>query len=50
MKPYLNFGIYKDLKNEMIFNSVKISFDSIEWSNEADIDPEVLYEESKIVD
>ncbi len=46
MKPYLNKGIYKDLKNRNIFKSVRISFDSIEWCNQADIDPEFLYEKS----
>lgn len=46
MKPYLDLGIFKELKNKVVFDSVKVSFDSIEWSNEADIDPEVLYENS----
>lgn len=46
MKPYLDLGIFKELKNKEVFDSVKVSFDSIEWSNEADIDPEVLYENS----
>lgn len=43
MKPYLDKGIYKELKNEDIFRTVSISFDSIEWVNHADIDPEFLY-------
>ncbi len=46
MKPYLEKGIYKELKDESKFKSVKVSFDSIEWCNQADIDPEFLYEES----
>ena len=46
MKPYLDIGIFKELKNESIFNSVRVSFDSIEWSNEADFDPAVLYKNS----
>jgi hypothetical protein len=46
MKPYLNKGIFKELKDEEKFRSVRVSFDSIEWSNQADIDPEVLYEKS----
>lgn len=44
MKPYLNNGIFKELKNEELFNSVKVSFDTIEWKNKADIDPELVYE------
>lgn len=46
MKPYLDKGIFRELKDEKIFKTVRVSFDSIEWSNEADIDPEVLYEDS----
>lgn len=46
MNSYLNQGIFKDLKDENLFKAVKVSFDSIEWPNEADIDPETLYEDS----
>lgn len=46
MNPYLGKGIFKELKDINIFNSVKVSFDSIEWQNEADMDPEILYEDS----
>ena len=46
MKPYLEKGIFKELKDKSLFNSVKISYDSIEWENEADIDPEMVYEDS----
>jgi len=46
MKPYLDKGIFKELKDEKKFKSVRVSFDSIEWCNQADIDPEVLYEKS----
>ncbi|AKC62825.1 Protein of uncharacterised function (DUF2442) [Clostridium sporogenes] len=46
MKPYLNKGIFKELKDTSMFKSVKVSFDTIEWENEADIDPETLYEDS----
>ena len=47
MKPYLDKGIYKELKDESKFKSVRVSFDSIEWCNQADIDPEFLYAKSK---
>lgn len=46
MKPYLEKGIFQELKNENLFRTVKVSFDSIEWSNGADIDLEVLYDDS----
>lgn len=46
MKPYLNKGIFQELKDISKFNSVRVSFDTIEWDNEADLDPEILYENS----
>ena len=47
MKPYLEIGIFKELKDETIFKTAKVSFDTVEWANETDIDPETLYHESK---
>lgn len=44
--PYLTKGIYAELKDINIFNSAHISFDTIEWANQADIDPEFVYSES----
>lgn len=44
MKPYLDKGVFRELKDERMFNSVRVSFNSIVWDNEADFDPEVLYE------
>ena len=50
MSPYLDLGIFKELKDMNMFNTVRVSFDSIEWANEADFDPEVLYERSHKID
>ena len=47
MSPYLNLGIFQELKDEKMFNTVKINFDTIEWDNKADIDPEILYQKSQ---
>lgn len=46
MKPYLGNGIFRELKNIDEFNKVHVCFDTIEWDNEADFDPEVLYKDS----
>jgi hypothetical protein len=46
MNPYLDKGIFKELKDSSLFYTVKVNFDSVEWANEADLDPEFLYEES----
>ena len=48
MKPYLEKGIFRELKDNAMFNTVRVSFDTIEWDNGADFDPEVLYQHSKI--
>lgn len=49
MKPYLNLGIFKELKDKKVFDTVSVSFGSVIWQNEADFDPRVLYNEGKIV-
>ncbi len=49
LKPYLGLGLFSELRNEAQFKTVKVSFDTIEWANGADIDPEELYEKSKTV-
>lgn len=46
MNPYLSQGIFQELNDVNLFNSVRVSFDSIEWANEADLDPEILYQSS----
>ena len=50
MKPYLDFGIFEELKDLRLFKTVKTSFDSIEWDNEADFDPDILYQKSVKID
>lgn len=46
MNPYLDIGIFKELRDISKFNSVRLSFDTVEWDNEADFDPEILYKNS----
>ena len=43
MNPYLEKGVFAELKDESLFRSVRVSFDTIEWPNGADLCPEVLY-------
>ena len=50
MRPYLELGIFKELKDINLFQTVKKSFDTVEWANEADLDPEILYLESSQVE
>ena len=43
VKPYLYFGIFKELKEIGYFNKVKITFDCISWPNGQDFSTEILY-------
>ena len=43
VKPYLNFGIFTELKNENYFNGVRTCFDSVAWKNGQDFSLETLY-------
>ncbi len=46
IKPYLNFGIFEDLKNMSLFNTVKAACGTVVWNNGIDICPDTLYLES----
>ena len=46
MKPYLRRGVFKELENKLIFNTVHVSYDTVAWNNEVDLAPEILYEKS----
>ena len=45
--PYLDHGIFQELRDPALFSSVRPAFDTIEWANGADITPEALYRESQ---
>ena len=47
VKPYLETGVFKALKDRRVFQRVKVAFDSIEWPNGIDLDPEVLYSKGR---
>lgn len=42
LKPYLNQGTFKELRNRTYFNQVSIVHGAITWPNEQDIAPETL--------
>ena len=46
VKPYSNLGIFRELADAVAFNSAHITFDTVEWANGADLDPETLYASS----
>ncbi len=47
VKPLLTIGNFSELQDITLFKTVKISFDTVEWSNGLDLDPEYLYERSQ---
>ena|SRR5438045_1055064 len=46
VKPYLHIGIFRELRDLAVFNSVRPFLGSIQWKNEADLCPDMLYEQS----
>jgi hypothetical protein len=50
VKPYLDKGIFQELKNVSLFNSAKPDGLSVEWANEASICPDTLYLDSQPVE
>lgn len=49
VSPYLSIGKFAELRDVSLFNTVEVKFDSIEWANRLDLDPEMLYQESVLV-
>jgi hypothetical protein len=43
LNPYLDKGIFKELKNLSKFNSVRLDGLSITWENEAALCPDTVY-------
>lgn len=43
VKPYLNKGIFSELKDENYFKNVRLNLGSISWKNGQDFSPETLY-------
>ncbi len=45
--PLLTFGRFRELATPEAFKKVRISYDTVEWENGLDLDPEYLYEHSR---
>ncbi len=46
VSPYLERGIFTELKAPSQFNSVRVAEGTVQWANEADFCPDTLYEDS----
>lgn len=49
MKPYLDHGLFRQLRNVDYFNQVGILFGAVTWPDEQDIAPETLISEMEPV-
>jgi hypothetical protein len=47
VKPYLNIGVFNELKEPEVFYSVKPFLGSIQWSNGVDLCPDTLYQDGE---
>jgi hypothetical protein len=45
--PYLDYEVFKPLKNINYFKRIKIAFGTVQWQDEQDISPDTLYLEGK---
>jgi len=46
IKPYLDKGIFRELRDFSMFNSVRPFIGTIQWANEADLCPDTVYLDS----
>jgi len=50
VKPYLEYGVFKELKEQSYFKKVRVVFGTVQWPNEQDISPDTLYLESAVIE
>ncbi len=47
VKPYLTKGIFQELQDLTLFNTIRAFNGSILWPNDLDLDPDTLYLDSQ---
>ncbi len=47
--PYLEFPVFRELKDVNYFKDIKIAFGTVQWRNEQDISPDTLFLEGSEV-
>jgi hypothetical protein len=45
--PWLDFGVFKQLRDPEAFRKVRVAWDTVLWECGADLDPEFVYERCK---
>jgi Protein of unknown function (DUF2442) len=43
VKPYLDYEVFRELKDLNYFRQVRVDFGTVVWPNDQDISPETLY-------
>ncbi len=43
VKPYLETGVFKALKNTVLFATARAEYGTVVWQNNIDFDPDTLY-------
>jgi len=49
VKPYLDYGIFRELKDPRAFNSVRPFLGSVQWQNGQDFCPDTLYQQGVLM-
>lgn len=49
VSPYLETGVFKELKDKVYFNSVFVEDGTVRWTNGQDFCPDTLYLEGKSI-
>lgn len=44
VNPYLDRDVFRELKHFEMFKTARVCFSSVAWANDADFDPEALYD------
>lgn len=47
IRPYLEYEVFKPLKDVNYFKRIRIAFGTVQWKDEQDISPETLYLEAQ---
>jgi hypothetical protein len=46
VKPFINFGVFRKLKDPEEFKSIRVAYSTVEWGCGVDLDPEYIMEKS----
>jgi len=47
VKPYLEIGVFRQLKEKRYFSQARVSLGTVNWPNGQDFCPDTLYENSR---